>query len=224
MIADDIRRKHVLLAFMGGAAGNGGYSLFDRFTADTAAGSVNGTTADTGQTRTVTDTNSKLSVAGGVASFATGGVGTGDPGLWYPAITTVNGTVLVGTVNFTSGGGNFGFDTAATGAIQHAFRLSSTAIGVLANAVTIALVSLMTDGVAYSYALVQGSAGYRYFVKGGSQYTNWTLVWVSVIGAPGSLLPGAGATNTTSVFTADNIRVPIATYVPMPICFDSFTR
>ena len=39
------------------------YTLYDRFSSRVAAGSLNGTSADVGGTRTVTDTNSKISIA-----------------------------------------------------------------------------------------------------------------------------------------------------------------
>src|SRR3990167_5136885 len=62
------------------------YLLRDIFNDNRSAGAVNGTLINPG-TRTVTDTNSKLSIAGGVLDFATGGAGTGNPGLWYDAQT-----------------------------------------------------------------------------------------------------------------------------------------
>lgn len=49
------------------------YTLQDQFTTALSAGSVNGTSAEpTGGTRTVTDTESKLSIASGALTFAGG--------------------------------------------------------------------------------------------------------------------------------------------------------
>src|SRR3990167_322284 len=67
------------------------YTLNDQFTTDRAAGAVNGTSAEpTGGTRTVVDTNSKLSISGSQLSFATGGVDYGvNPGIWYGSASRV---------------------------------------------------------------------------------------------------------------------------------------
>src|SRR5690348_6535611 len=100
------------------------YFLYDTFSTDKAAGSVNGTFADTGQQRTVTDTNSKLSVTGGVASVATGGNTAGDPGLWYPSMTRQLGLTVLGGVFLTANICELGWDTSAAGAIGFCVRLS----------------------------------------------------------------------------------------------------
>ncbi|EKD99698.1 MAG: laminin G sub protein, partial [uncultured bacterium] len=94
------------------------YALQDEFTNTLGAGSVNGTSSvdgsgnSTGSLRTVTDTNSKLSVnSGGQLSFATGGVSSGNPGLRYPTVTRTAGKVFVTKLNIsTLGVTEFGWD------------------------------------------------------------------------------------------------------------------
>src|SRR3990167_5258911 len=71
------------------------YTLYDQFTTARAAGSVNATNAEpVGGARTVTDTNSKISITGGVLDFATGGNSFGDPAVWYGLITRTLGRLL----------------------------------------------------------------------------------------------------------------------------------
>lgn len=202
------------------------YLLYDKFITDRAAGAVNGTPAEpTGQTRTVVDTNSKLSIAGGVASFATGGVGAGDQGLWYPAITTALGTILLAQVTVAAGGSaQVGFDTAAAGAIQHAIGFTGNFIRISSNAASTNPVGTYTDATAYTIIVLQRAVGDFFFIKGGSEYPKITLIYVSAAGAAGSLFPGATGLNTTTIYTLDNIRIPIATYIPQPLAYDTFTR
>lgn len=201
------------------------YLLRDTFSADLAAGSVNGTLADTGQARTVVDTNSKLLISGGQAVFATGGAGNGDPGLWYPAVTTVSGTILICsmTPGDSSDGGAFGWDTNQSGLIQNALRFASAALQFIVGGTPVS-VGAFTVSVAYKLILVQRpNGGYWGFAKGGSQYPTLKMVWLNTTGAAGSLFPGAG--NAGNAFNADDIRIPQdITYIPQSLAYDTFTR
>src|SRR3990167_10633079 len=96
------------------------YVLNDQFTTDRAAGAVNGTSAEpTGGTRTVVDTNGKLSITGEKASFAPSGAALGNPGLWYSSQSRVAGKVLLANVNVTATGQIlFGWDTNQDGVPQ----------------------------------------------------------------------------------------------------------
>lgn len=205
----------------GGSNPNAGYTLYDRFSAALAAGSVNGTFADTGQLRTVVDTNSKLQVINNVASFATGGVGSGDPGLWYPLEARVAGKTLLANLVQSAVACQVGWAMVQTSTIDTCLRpITGTNVGVRDNGTQIAVSA--DAGATLQTALILRSAGAFYFVKS-SVYSNWTLVWVSANGVAG-MYPGAQAATNTSVFTADNIRIPVVLYMPSPLAYDTFTR
>lgn len=215
---------------MGGGRAGGGvlYLLQDLFTTARSAGSVNATAAEpTGQTRTVTDGNNVLSITGGKISFATGGVGQGNPGLWYSSIITVGGMMLIGQITQTaSGTGSIGWDTDQTALINDCIRIpSGTIISVIANSVAIS-VGVSTAGITYTICIIQRpNGGFYFFIKGGTEYAFWILLWISLVGATGSHFPAVGAqSGTVAVFTSDNIRVPVSLYVPAPLAYDTFTR
>lgn len=210
----------------GGASNpNAGYTLYDRFSTALAAGSVNGTLADTGQVRTVIDTNNVLSIAGGVASFATGGVSAGNPGLWYPQMVRVSGMALLGVIIVSGQVQEFGWDNSqVAGGILDCLRLPTTGtLGVRDNNSVITVDTVAAFNITtIQVVIITRAAGSWFFIKG-HVYTNWTLVWVS-IASTGNLFPASVATNSTTIATADNIRIPIALYIPTPLAYDTFTR
>lgn len=206
-----------------GWSGSQSYTLQDEFTTDRAAGSVNGTAAEpTGGTRTVTDTNSKLSISGSQLSFATGGSAAGNPGLWYPLQTRVAGKILSGTV--TPSGTNdvdIGWDSAQAGNIREGqFVASGTGLRVriAGNSIN---TGTTVSGTPYQFVSVLRSTGMYYFIRGGT-FTNWTLLYVSSTSA-GDMYPGM-AGSTTGVGTVDNIHIPTTTWLPTPLAYDTFTR
>jgi len=203
------------------------YAVRDLFTTALAAGAVNGTASEPGPgTRVVTDTNSKLSIASGALDFATGGAGAGDPGLWYAAITTVKGNVVIAdlTPANAASSGAAGWDTAQAGAIQDGIQFIATnVLNVLAAGVSLN-VGAFTAATLYTVIVGQRAAGFWFWIKGGAEYPTFRLVWVSATGAPGALYPAVGATGIASIFTADNVRVPLTTYIPQPLAYDTFTR
>ena len=199
------------------------YLLRDLYTTDRAAGAVNGTAAEpTGQTRTVTDTNSKLTITNGKLAFATGGVGDGNPGLWYSQETRVLGKVLIFQVNETGGGLFAGFYAAQSGAAQDGVRFVAAATLQARDNVNSISVGVFAAATDYTVAVIYRAAGFYLFIKGGL-FTTWTLLWYSATGAA-NLFPGGSAFGTTSVWVMDDIRIPQPIYIPLPLAFDSFTR
>ena len=198
------------------------YVLNDQFTTDLAVGAVHNTQAEpTGGTRTVVDTNSKLSITGGQLSFATGGSAAGSPGIWYPSLTRTVGKVLVGDIT-TNAGFYFGVDTAQSGGINEGIRMNNTFIQAYQGGNTSVLGSIVA-GTAYKYAVVQRTSGLYYFIKGGL-FTNWTLLYSRSDGTTAKLYPGLTINDTTDVITADNIRIPTATWLPtLGVTYDTFT-
>ena len=214
------RRRRAAIAALGGIV----YLLRDKFGFSAAAGSVNGTTADpTGQTRTVTDTNNKLSITGGVASFATGGVGVGDPGLWYPAMTRRVGQVYLSRVTNSGAAPSHSYNGWFNGATSS----FSNIIFFISNQIrwnSGVIVGVNAPATEYNIAIIQRTAGAWFFIKGGA-FTNWSLLYVSTAGVGGEgEFPGVIAGGVATVATADDIRIPDNLYIPSPLAYDTFTR
>lgn len=222
-----LSKAQLVAAVLGGARFNGhpysDYLLLDTFSAPLAAGAVNGTLPVVGGARTVTDTNSKLSIAGGVASFATGGAGVGDPGLWEAGISRAFGKTVLLELNTSIAANTVygGWDSNQAGIPSDAFQFEST-LRLRANSTEI-VVGAFSISTQYSVAIVLRSSGCYYFIKGGA-FTNWTLVYASATGNSATMYPVAAAGATTSVFTADNLRVPAALYSVPVLAYDTFTR
>jgi len=196
------------------------YLLRDIFSTPLVAGTVNGTAAEPGPgTRTVADTNSKLSIAGGVLDFATGGAGAGDPGLWYGAVTRVLGRVLHVNFSYTTSQVWIGFANTASGTVN----LSRILIGGNIQISGVITVGNASAGTTYQVVIITRAIGAFFFIKGGA-FTNWTFLYADIGNATANILPTIqGITAGTSVFTADNIRVPARLFIPAPLASDGFS-
>ncbi|EKD99371.1 MAG: hypothetical protein ACD_22C00280G0001, partial [uncultured bacterium] len=207
-------------------AGNISYLLNDQFTTARAAGAVNGTAAEPGPgTRTVVDTGNKLNITGGKYNVITGGNNYGDPGLWYGEVNRASGLIYLGEITPQSDTlpvPAFGFDTNTSGSLgSNSIRFYSTLLQARDTAAN-PTVGSISFGTTYSLALSLRSSGAYYFIKGGT-FTNWTLIWISPLSSTTTLYPYIGNdSSTTSIFTADNIRIPTATWLPTPLAYDSF--
>jgi hypothetical protein len=200
------------------------YTLYDTFSSDFAAGSVNGTKADTGQVRTVTDGNSKLSISGGAASVATGGVGGGNPGLWYPQMTRRNGLMIFGVFATTGNGLDIGWDGAASGTIDFSVRpLVGNVLTVRDSGSAVTVGAAPVSGTAYTACVILRSGGGCWYLIKGGIYTNWTLIWISATNTA-NMFPGFTNSSNTDAYTIDNVRVPQDLFVPNPLAYDTFTR
>jgi len=197
------------------------YTLYDQFTTALAAGSVNATNAEpVGGARTVTDTNSKISIASGVLSFALGAAT--DNGIWWGTNTRVLGKALLGNFFLTDNTQNiyFGWDANQATGITDAINFNSSA-GVLKISSSFTDITVDAYSAAnYVVALIMRATGMFYFIRGGA-FTNWALLYtslaVSSAGFPGIRL------NNTHAFTADNIRVPKRLFIPVPLQSDGMS-
>jgi len=203
------------------------YIIKDEFTDTRAGGSVNGTSATpTGGLRSVTDTNSKLSIGGGSLIFTTGGVAAGDPGLRYSSMSRTPGRIIYGKITLdnvgNSGYTTFGFDDNTVtriedGALFYDGRVYHFGAGANVG-------EDVSKGVEYDTAVIQRSSGSYLFLKGGI-YTSWTLISISNTGSFATTYPGFGVyTSTISALAAGLIRVPTTTWIPTPLAYDTFTR
>lgn len=202
------------------------YLLRDEFTTNLAAGSVNGTAAEPGPgTRVVVDSENKLSIAGGLLTFAGGPVTPtyGNPAIWYPAITRASGIVLLGELNIASGSNMvFGLDVDTVGIINgNGIIFAGTVLKLYENTTFGPIVGSFATATDYKVAMVQRGTGIFYFIKGGV-FTSWTLLWVSVLNNTATLYPSVN--NYDMVFTADFTRTPSQLWLPVPLLSDSFNR
>lgn len=208
------------------ARGSGGirYLLRDLFTTDRAAGSVNATAAEPGPgTRAAVDTNNKITIASGVLSFATGQAA--NDGVWYNQITRAAGRLAMVKVTPSTGNGApaFGLDADTTGALTDGLQFAaSSLLRAVPNGGTITTIGEYAGATEYTLAAVMRATGLYWFIKGGA-YTQWTLLLQTAAGT-GDLYPAITAQNATSVFTADDLAVPDALWLPDPIYTDTFTR
>jgi len=197
------------------------YTLNDTFNTDLAAGAVNGTLATDGvSARLVTDANSKLSISGGTMNFATGGVTWGDPGIWYPSVSRVAGRMLVGKINRALGSSIIGFGAATSGFPSDSVVYTDGSGNIWHDGGS-AVVGSEATGTDYITATILRGSGSYTFIKGGA-YTNWTLLWVKSTSSTATLYPGVSVGTNATVYSADNIRIPSALWLPTPLAYDTF--
>ena len=205
------------------------YLLRDDFLDTLAAGSVNGTRATPGgiggvalNTRNVVDVSGDgLSLSGGLASFANPSAVSGDPGLWYGAITRARGRVMLCKVNYTSVAqlSFCGFDTDQTGGMgSNSFTQRSS--GFWSWQVGNVNMSPYVITTNYILAIVLRVTGAYLFVKGGV-YTNFTLMPAFETNAAATLYPCI-ETNS-SVYTVDFVRIPVVCWLPTPLASDGMS-
>jgi hypothetical protein len=200
------------------------FLLRDLFTTARAAGSVHNTPAEPGPgTRTVVDTESKLSIASGQLSIS-GGRATpayGDPLLKLDSITRTPGRLMLATTTPTSGIYRIGWHSSAT--LRDGIFMS------VAGNIGIGDGSLYNyyvepgpvAGTTYQLACVLRAAGQYYFIRGGI-YTYWTLLGIRTASTIASANPAIE--HYSGVLTMDNLRVPARLWLPTPLAYDTFTR
>lgn len=176
----------------------------DAFTDAHAAGAVNATTSTDGtRTRTVTDTNGKMTTAGGRLVMASGGVSTADPGIYYPPVQTrVVGRGVFWTFNTGPTGNieNVGWAGSATPAngLWRTAATAGTQFDAADNGTTVAALSdICLANTDYTCGIIMRTTGAHFVIKGG-QFKVWTRFWVSNTGTGNALYP-AMTHGTTAV-------------------------
>lgn len=229
-------------AFIGGARRTFGsiafpqYLLYDAFTDTLAGGAVNGTSSTppsgvqitgTAPTRTVVDANSKVGVGVGLQTTAIGAAN--NSGLWESSITRALGrTVIADLVQLENDTRIFfGFHTAqSSGNLQHGLTLINPASINTENGgggQTLRAISSYTN---QKWAVVLRTGGAYYFFKGDG-LSQWTLLWALTAGSTATLYPGYYyplGSGSSGPWTLDNLRIPVALYIPIPLAYDTFTR
>lgn len=199
------------------------YSFHDEFNDTRAPGALNGTPATPGVgNRVVIDTNNKVSIGSGVLNFATGAAA--NDGVWEKLFTREVGKMLLAKITpaNTAGIPAFGWDVDQTGAITDAL-IFNTATGaqIVANGGTAFTIFQYVAGSDYLIMAAMRATGIYWFVKGAG-YTHWTLIAKTTLGSAGAY-PAITAQNATSVFTADQVRVPKRLWLPAPLASDGFS-
>jgi len=196
--------------------------LRDNFTTDLAAGSVNGSSAEPGPgTRTVTDTENKLSISGGAAVFAGGKASPawGDPGLWYGAQTRTAGLAFVAEHVSPPGPSKYtglGWSAAQSGTPSNGVGLQITEdVIFLFPAINLQSISAATT---YKYTVILRSTGSAVLVYLDGR---WTLLWVGSSGTTTSLYPAAPIYNGAPL--VNYIKVAQLSWLPVPETSDSFS-
>lgn len=208
------------------------YLLDDEFTDTLAAGAVNGTPATPGPgTRTVVDSENKLSVSGGnLVLTPQAAAAWNDEYVLYGAVTRTAGQVWL--VQFTASA----FSNVALGmALDLTWAAPDTdgeavvdlqagevrvrQAGVVENN-TIAH-SPLVAGTTYQLAMVLRSTGTYYFIKGGV-FTNWSLLWPGSTNSAATVYPIIA--NYASALNVSYLRVPQTLWLPTPLAYDTFTR
>lgn len=210
------------------------YLLYDAFTTDRAAGAVNGTTSESpvetggGVLRTVVDTGSKLTISGGLLTFASGAAASGDPGHWHALVTRAAGLTLIGQVTTPSSTVTtlleFGWDTDQAGILNDAFSFNASgSLLVRAPAATTLAIAPWQASTTYSLAVALRSAGAFFLIKGGA-FANWTMLWSYSTGT-GNQYPAIIEKVGGNSFTADNIRhSTLLLSAFAALAYDTFTR
>lgn len=208
------------------------YLLNDDFSDDRAAGAVNGTYAFPGPgLRTVTDTESKLSLSGGNLVFSGGNASPGwsDPSIEESSFTPQDGAILCAGVNILATDAYMGFGLARINFTSaYLFEFSNTGLIGTASAFGSAFKSIGSYSTGnYKFAITTfntPTANNRdafFFVKGGA-YSQYTLVYMLQQTVVGPLAPSVRNYSSTNTF--DYLRVPTSTFIPAPLLSDSFTR
>ena len=184
---------------------------------------LDGTLATDGvNARTVTDTNGKLSITGGQLSVATGTIAGN--GLGYGVLTRLPGKILYGEINTSNRVSQIGWGTSQTSINDGLVFYSTPNIALLINGSLGAYIGTYTYGVTYLTATILRGTGIYYFIKGGTQYPNWTFLYSTQTSSTSNMYPSLTTGSTDAVFTADNVRIPTNLWLPQSGFFDNFSR
>lgn len=189
-------------------SGGGGlaFLLRDDFTTPASAPLTSPRTAEPGPgTLTITDTENKLSIAGGALTFANGKASPafGDPGVWGGARTRSAGLAMLTTININAKNLYVGWSTAQSSFVNET-PLNFTSLLTLRVTGAATVVGDYAISTTYQVAFILRAAGNFILIKGGL-FVSWTLLWIGSVDNTSTLYPGI--TNYDATFTANHLRV-----------------
>jgi len=200
--------------------------LRDEFNTALSAGSVHNTTSEpSGHTRTVTDTENKLSIADGKLTFSGGKASPawGDPAIWYPSVARAAGVSIILDITPTDAttSAEFGFDSGQSGNIVgNAMRITGDTIITYDGSTAGSSIFIPANATNYQLATILRSAGAYYFLKGGTA-TKWSMLWAGGADNTTPLYPGIANYDLAS--TNSFLRIPTTLWLPTPIASDGFS-
>jgi hypothetical protein len=200
--------------------------LRDEFNTALSAGSVHNTTSEpSGHTRTVTDTENKLSIADGKLTFSGGKASPawGDPAIWYPSVARAAGVSIILDITPTDAttSAEFGFDSGQSGNIVgNAMRITGDTIITYDGSTAGSSIFIPANATNYQLATILRSAGAYYFLKGGTA-TKWSMLWAGGADNTTPLYPGIANYDLAS--TNSFLRIHTTLWLPSPLASDGFS-
>jgi hypothetical protein len=183
------------------------YRLEDRFATDRSAGTINGTAAEPGPgTRTVVDSGSRLAIASGALTCASGASSWGDPGLYHSSQPRAGGRAFLASFLTTVANTAIGWHGAASGRVNYqALYFSGGAA--LVHQPSDQTIGGYSAATTYTVAFIQRAAGAFFLISGGAftTYPTMTLLWVDAFQNATPLYPAWS--NFNSAVTTDDWRV-----------------
>lgn len=177
----------IIPATSGNMRAGGEYVIRDEFTADRAAGAVNGTAAEPGPgVRVVVDTEGKITIAGGALMLRgrEGESKLGRPAIFLVEIRRDGREDITNPVTPSQADKTFLFgilaDTAGTLTAQTPNMILSSAGMRSASGTQENTFGAFATGTTYTWAIVLRATGCsRHFVKGGT-FTYWTSIMLDI--------------------------------------------
>lgn len=176
-------RLMTLLMGQGAAVDPITYLFRDTFTTAASAPLTSPRTCEPGPgTMTITDSANKLAIASGKLTCTGKTTNEADPtAVSVDTFARVRGLCTLGLWNQGATQSKLGFGNNAgstASPLVHAIVPSNTSLYTATALDEMLMVSTITTGTDYQYAIVLRSPGAWYFVRGGAQYPDWTLIWV----------------------------------------------
>ena len=141
--------------------------------------------------------------------------------IYYAPQSRTAGKILINQYNFSSGqNASLGwFANTSTG--ENIFTLRNTTQGRAYSSSTEDY--FFSGSTNYQTATILKSAGAYSFIRGGTQFPNWTLVGFESTKNASSVIPEIETAGSAAILTSDYIRIPTSTFLPNPLAYDTFT-
>lgn len=186
--------------------------LNDQFSTNASAPLGSPAAAEPGPgTRTIVDTGNLFSIASNkLTTSAAGGSTWIDPRIVYSALTRAEGIALFCTINVTgSTFANIGLYRNNSGALVNgaaSITFGATLL-LLDRSNGNVTIGSKTASIDYALCIILRSLGAYYFIKGGSEYPAWTLLFVDPIDSTATVYPTAIVQGTAGAKTIDDARM-----------------
>ncbi len=199
------------------------YLLRDLFSDTRAAGSVDGTAATPGPgTRVVVDTNSVISVGSGVVTV--NGTPAANDHLTYALVERLAGRLglirFIDRSSWAAGASRFGFDAALGGSLDIGADAGTPTVFRIKDGVSVIdTVNISASPNPCDFAFVmRATGGFLFYNDDGD---GWILAWIYDAENADQYFKVAHQATAVN-YTFDNMRIPLALWLPTPIVSDGF--